>query len=56
MFTVPDLKIASRVVANMCTSLAQWYDPSGPVSPESAAADLADYAVAIMQVGPRRSG
>lgn len=56
VFSVPDLKIASRVVANMCTSLAQWYDPSGPVSPGTAAADVADYAVAIMQVGPRRSG
>lgn len=54
-FSVPDLKIACRVVANMCTSLAQWYSPSGPVGPEEAAADVAEYAVAIMKIGPRRA-
>lgn len=51
VFRTKDARFASRVVANMCTSLAQWYDPTGTVSPEQAAKDLADYAVALMTAG-----
>jgi AcrR family transcriptional regulator len=50
VFTVADLKFACRLVANMCTSLAQWFDRKGPVSAEDAAANIAQYALAMMKV------
>lgn len=52
-FSVPNLTIACRVVANMCTSLAQWYDPAGPVAPREVARQLAQHAVAMMHTGDR---
>ncbi|WP_349827306.1 TetR family transcriptional regulator [Brevibacterium litoralis] len=48
-FTTPDPRFASRVVSTMCTSLAQWYHPDGEVDAQTAAADLAGYAVALMR-------
>lgn len=48
-FTTSDVKFAARNVANMCTSLAQWFNPAGQLSPDAAAARVADYAVAMMR-------
>lgn len=55
VFVNPDWRFAGRVVANMCTSTSQWYDPEGPVPKDAAADNLAAYALAMMQVaGPGR--
>ena len=49
VFTTPHPVEASRAVVTMCTSVAQWYRPDGPLSPE----ELADryLGIARMTVG-----
>lgn len=48
-FANPDILFASRMVVNMCVSLARWYDPEGPVGPDDAVANAVAYALAVMK-------
>lgn len=49
-FAVPNVEFSCRLVVTMCTALAQWYDPTGPVGPDAAAASVADSAVAMLSL------
>lgn len=40
-FRTPDPRVTSRAIVTMCTGVAQWYRPDGPLSPEALAADYA---------------
>ena len=47
-FTTPFPHEASRAVATMCTGLAQWYRPHGPLSPEEIAEQYVGFALDMM--------
>jgi AcrR family transcriptional regulator len=47
-FTTPFPHEASRAVATMCTGLAQWYRPQGPLSPEEIAEQYVCFALDMM--------
>lgn len=38
----------ARAIATMCTALPQWFDPSGPLSPEQIAREYAGHARAML--------
>ncbi|MEB3372149.1 TetR/AcrR family transcriptional regulator [Saccharopolyspora mangrovi] len=48
-FTVTDPAETSRALLGMCQSVARWYHPDGPLSPEELAARYVD--IALMTVG-----
>lgn len=43
-----DLRIATRAVATMCTSLPSWFRLDGPMSPGEVATRYANYALALL--------
>lgn len=48
-FTIADPAETSRALLGMCQSVARWYHPDGPLSPEELAARYVD--IALMTVG-----
>jgi AcrR family transcriptional regulator/DNA-binding XRE family transcriptional regulator len=48
-FDTPRPNEAARAVVTLCTALPQWFDPSGPVTPEEIAARYVDYALDLMR-------
>ncbi len=49
---------AGRAIATMCTSLAQWFHPDGPTTPEQIAQEYARFALGLLgrPPEPRRVG
>lgn len=47
-FTCTDAKIASVAILTMCTSVASWYRPGGPLTPEQLAQFYVDFAFSIV--------
>ena len=43
-----DVRIATRAIATMCTSLPSWFRLDGPMSPRDVASRYADYALALL--------
>ncbi|MFC7755530.1 TetR/AcrR family transcriptional regulator [Tsukamurella soli] len=39
---------AGRAISTMCTSLAQWFHPNGPTSPEQIAREYAQFGLAML--------
>ena len=39
---------AGRAIATMCTSLAQWFHPDGPTTPEQIAAEYGQFALGLL--------
>jgi AcrR family transcriptional regulator len=48
VFTTPYPKDASRAIITMCTAVAQWYRPEGPLRPEDIADRYADLSLAML--------
>jgi AcrR family transcriptional regulator len=46
---------AARAIASMCTAVAGWFQPSGPLSGDEIAERYADFAVAMLRGGPTPS-
>jgi AcrR family transcriptional regulator/DNA-binding transcriptional ArsR family regulator len=55
-FTTPFPHEASRALATMCTGLAQWYKPHGPLTPEETAAQYVRFALDLMGHRPAAAG
>lgn len=51
-FDCPRPREASRAVVTMCTSIAQWYQPEGSLSPAEVAADYVAFACDVMRLRP----
>lgn len=49
LFAVARPRDAARAVVTMCTGLAQWFDPSGPVTPEGVAAQYVGFALSLVR-------
>ena len=47
LMTSPAPKEAARAVVIMCTGIARWWSPNGPLSPEDVAAQYVDFALAL---------
>jgi AcrR family transcriptional regulator/transcriptional regulator with XRE-family HTH domain len=47
---------AGRAIATMCTSLPQWFDNAGPISPEQIAREYAELALRMIDARPRVRG
>jgi AcrR family transcriptional regulator/transcriptional regulator with XRE-family HTH domain len=47
-FRTPYPKEAARAVVTMCTSIAQWFKPDGPLTPEDLVEQYVDFAVNVM--------
>jgi len=45
---VPYPKEVGRAVTSMCTSVAQWYRPEGPTSPEEIASRYGQFAIGLL--------
>lgn len=45
---VLDRRIAGRAITTMCTSLPQWFNASGPATPEETARTYAGFAVSLL--------
>lgn len=43
-----DRRMAGRAIATMCTALPQWFNDSGPRTPEETARTYADFAVSLL--------
>ncbi|WP_313565742.1 TetR family transcriptional regulator [Mobilicoccus sp.] len=43
-----DVAAAARAISTMCTSICQWFRPTGPLSPEAVALDYARYGVRLI--------
>ena len=48
LLTTPSPKEASRAVVIMCTGIARWWSPTGPLSPEEVAAQYVGFALALI--------
>jgi len=49
VFGVTAPQEAGRAVVSMCIGLAQWFSPTGPVSPEEVAAWYVDFALGVVR-------
>lgn len=54
VFTVPDLRLARRLLRRMCTGIALWYTPSESMTVEELVTRLSDHALAFVRA--RRHG
>jgi AcrR family transcriptional regulator len=52
-FTTPYPNEASMAIITMCTAVAQWYRPDGPLRPDEIAERYADLALAMLGYRPR---
>jgi AcrR family transcriptional regulator len=48
VFTTPYPRDASRAIITMCTAVAQWYRPDGPLRPEDIADRYGDLSLAML--------
>jgi AcrR family transcriptional regulator len=48
VFTTPYPTDASRAIITMCTAVAQWYRPEGPLKPEEIAVRYAELSLAML--------
>lgn len=53
VFTTPHPNEASMAIITMCTAVAQWYRPNGPLRPDEIADRYADLALAMLGYRPR---
>ena len=44
-----EVRVATRAIATMCTSLPSWFRLDGPLTPREVAARYADYALALLE-------
>lgn len=51
-FTVPEIAGAARALLGMCQSIALWYSPTGPQTPEEVAALYVRLALQAVRGGP----
>jgi len=45
---VPSAAAAARALVTMCTAVASWYRPGGPMGPEDVASQYVDYALRLL--------
>jgi AcrR family transcriptional regulator len=55
-FNLPDVRIATFVLLQMLTSIAQWYSPRGRLTVDELIAVYTDLSFAMLGAGPRASG
>ena len=53
VFTTPYPKEATMALVTMCTAVAQWYRPDGPLRPDEIADRYADLGLAMLGYQPR---
>ncbi len=53
VFTTPYPKEATMALVTMCTAVAQWYRPDGPLQPEQIADRYAELGLAMLGYRPR---
>jgi phenylacetate-CoA ligase len=54
VFHVIEPLAASRAIVTMCTSVAQWYRPYGPLTPDQIAQLYVNYGLQMLGVGPQQ--
>lgn len=54
VFSSENPAVASRSIVTMCTAVATWYDPEGPLAPAQIARLHSEYALALLR-SPRWS-
>lgn len=48
-FDVPDPRLATLALLGMCTEVATWYRPRGPLTPEALGLQFADMSLALLR-------
>lgn len=51
-FATPHPREAARAIATMCTSLPQWFQPDGPITPNEIARRYAEFAIDMVRGHP----
>jgi hypothetical protein len=49
VFTTPHPAEASRALSSMCTAVATWFKPRGPLTPAQVAEQYAEFALALVR-------
>lgn len=56
LFAVPDVKLATLAVLQMCTGVAYWYSPRGRLSLDTISAAFVEMALALLSGSHRQGG